>query len=89
MTPIREHDTTPVEDLVESLQSAFDAGAKRLLLSMACAKDIPTIPGELFAKKLSQNQRPSSFVPGSVGPTVAFATLCARSSTDGTDPTTR
>lgn len=27
-----------------------DAGAKRLLLPMASVKDIPTIPGELFAK---------------------------------------
>ena len=32
------------------LQVAFDAGAKRLLMPMACVKDIPTIPGELFAK---------------------------------------
>jgi hypothetical protein len=40
-------------------------------------------------KKLSQNQRPSGFVPGSVGPPVAIATLCARSNTDGTDPTAR
>ena len=30
--------------------SAFDAGAKRLLLPMASVKDIATIPGELFAK---------------------------------------
>jgi predicted ATP-dependent Lon-type protease len=29
---------------------AFDAGAKRLLLPMASVKDIPTVPGELFAK---------------------------------------
>jgi hypothetical protein len=42
--------------------------------------------GEI-AKKLSQNQSASGFVPGSVGPPVASATLCARSSTDGTDPT--
>jgi predicted ATP-dependent Lon-type protease len=28
----------------------FDAGAKRLLLPMASVTDIPTIPGELFAK---------------------------------------
>lgn len=27
-----------------------DAGAKRILLPMASVKDIPTIPGELFAK---------------------------------------
>ena len=40
----------PVENLAECLQVAFDAGAKRLLLPMASVKDIPTIPGELFAK---------------------------------------
>jgi ATP-dependent Lon protease len=40
----------PVENVAESLQVAFDAGAKRLLLPMASVKDIPTIPGELFAK---------------------------------------
>lgn len=40
----------PVQNLAESLQVAFDAGAKRLLLPMASVTDIPTIPGELFAK---------------------------------------
>ena len=40
----------PVENLAESLQVAFDTGAKRVLLPMASVKDIPTIPGELFAK---------------------------------------
>ncbi|MHB8762842.1 MAG: protease Lon-related BREX system protein BrxL [Deferrisomatales bacterium] len=40
----------PVEHLAESLQVAADAGAKRLLLPMASVGDIPTIPGELFAK---------------------------------------
>ena len=40
----------PVENLAESLQVAFDAGAKRVLLPMASVTDIPTIPGELFAK---------------------------------------
>jgi ATP-dependent Lon protease len=40
----------PVENLAGSLQAAFDAGAKRLLLPMASVTDIPTIPGELFAK---------------------------------------
>ncbi len=40
----------PVENVAESLQVAVDAGAKRLLLPMASVKDIPTIPGELFAK---------------------------------------
>lgn len=40
----------PVENLAESLQVAFDAGARRVLLPMASVRDIPTIPGELFAK---------------------------------------
>ncbi len=40
----------PVENLAESLQVAFDAGGKRILLPMASVGDIPTIPGELFAK---------------------------------------
>jgi ATP-dependent Lon protease len=40
----------PVENLAETLQVAFDAGAKRLLLPMASVSDIPTVPGELFAK---------------------------------------
>ena len=39
----------PVENLAESLQVAFDAGAKKILLPMASVGDIPTIPGELFA----------------------------------------
>lgn len=40
----------PVENVAESLQVAFDSGAKRILLPMASVKDIQTIPGELFAK---------------------------------------
>lgn len=40
----------PVENLAESLQVALDAGAKRLLLPMASVVDVPTVPGELFAK---------------------------------------
>jgi ATP-dependent Lon protease len=32
------------------MQVAFDAGGKRILLPMASVIDIPTIPGELFAK---------------------------------------
>jgi ATP-dependent Lon protease len=40
----------PVENLAESLQVAFDAGAKRILLPMASVTDIPSVPGELFAK---------------------------------------
>ncbi len=40
----------PVENLAESLQAAFDAGAKRILIPMSSVKDIPTVPSELFAK---------------------------------------
>jgi ATP-dependent Lon protease len=40
----------PVEDIAATLQMAFDSGAKRILLPMASVKDIPSIPGELFAK---------------------------------------
>lgn len=29
---------------------AFDAGAKRVLIPMSSAADIPTVPTELFAK---------------------------------------
>ena len=32
------------------MQVAKDAGGKRILLPMASVGDIPTIPGELFAK---------------------------------------
>jgi ATP-dependent Lon protease len=39
-----------VRNLAESLQAAFDAGAKRILLPMSSVTDIPTVPGELFAK---------------------------------------
>lgn len=40
----------PVENLTETLQVAFDSGAKRILNPMSSVNDIPTIPGELFAK---------------------------------------
>jgi ATP-dependent Lon protease len=40
----------PAENLAASLQVAFDAGAKRILIPMSSVTDIPTIPGELFAK---------------------------------------
>lgn len=39
-----------MQNLAEALQVALDAGAKRLLLPMASVTDLPTIPGELFAK---------------------------------------
>jgi ATP-dependent Lon protease len=42
--------TTPARNLAESLQVAFDAGAKRILLPMCSVTDISTVPGELFAK---------------------------------------
>ena len=37
-------------NLAEKLQAGFDAGAKRILIPMSSVGDIPTIPGELFAK---------------------------------------
>jgi len=40
----------PVRSLAETLQVAFDAGAKKILLPMSSVVDIPTVPGELFAK---------------------------------------
>lgn len=40
----------PVTNLAETLQVAFDAGAKKILLPMSSVKDIPSVPGELFAK---------------------------------------
>jgi hypothetical protein len=39
-----------VRNLAESMQVAFDAGAKRILLPMSSVTDIPSVPGELFAK---------------------------------------
>jgi len=40
----------PVQNLADTLQMSFDAGAKRILIPMASAKDIATVPAELFAK---------------------------------------
>lgn len=39
-----------VEDLANTLQVCFDAGAKKILLPMANAADIAIVPPELFAK---------------------------------------
>lgn len=39
-----------VEELANVLQVCFDAGAKKILLPMVSAADIPTVPPELFAK---------------------------------------
>jgi ATP-dependent Lon protease len=40
----------PVDGLAETLQMAFDSGGKRILLPMSSVTDIPSVPGELFAK---------------------------------------
>lgn len=40
----------PARSLAESLQIAFDNGGKRVLMPMSSVGDIPTVPGELFAK---------------------------------------
>lgn len=40
----------PVSNLAESLQVAFDSGAKRILLPMSSVTDIASVPGELFTK---------------------------------------
>jgi len=39
-----------VEELASTLQVCFDAGAKRILLPMASASEINTVPPELFSK---------------------------------------
>jgi len=41
---------TKVESLADILQVCFDAGAKKILLPMSSAKDIATVPAELFSK---------------------------------------
>lgn len=40
----------PGINLAETLQVAFDSGARRILLPMSNVNDIPSVPGELFAK---------------------------------------
>jgi ATP-dependent Lon protease len=39
-----------VEELASTLQVAFDAGAKRIIIPMSSAADIATVPADLFAK---------------------------------------
>lgn len=39
-----------VENLAEALQVCLDAGAKKVLLPITSAADIPTVPADLFAK---------------------------------------
>ncbi len=41
---------TRVDSLAGSLQVAADAGASKVLLPMASVGDLPTVPGELFAR---------------------------------------
>lgn len=41
---------SPVQDLASSMQMALDSGAVRVLLPMASASDIPSVPAELFSK---------------------------------------
>jgi ATP-dependent Lon protease len=40
----------PVQDLASSMQVALEAGATKILLPMASASDIPTVPAETFTK---------------------------------------
>ncbi len=39
-----------IENLANTMQVCFDAGAKKILLPMSAAADIATVPSELFAK---------------------------------------
>ena len=57
-----------VEELANTLQVCFDAGAKKLLLPMASAVDIATVPPELFAKfQISFYQSPEDAVFKALG----------------------
>ncbi|WP_267490691.1 S16 family serine protease [Vibrio parahaemolyticus] len=40
----------PVQDLAGSMQVALEAGATKILIPMASATDIPTVPAETFTK---------------------------------------
>lgn len=57
-----------VEELASALQVCFDAGAKKVLLPMASATDITTVPPELFAKfQISFYQSPEDAVFKALG----------------------
>jgi len=57
-----------VEELASTLQVCFDAGAKKVLLPMASAVDISTVPPELFAKfQISFYQSPEDAVFKALG----------------------
>jgi ATP-dependent Lon protease len=40
----------PAENLAETLQVTSDSGARHILLPMASVREMPSVPGELFAK---------------------------------------
>jgi ATP-dependent Lon protease len=57
-----------VEELASVLQVCFDAGAKKVLIPMASAGDISTVPPELFAKfQISFYQNPEDAVFKALG----------------------
>ncbi len=57
-----------VEELSNVLQVCFDSGAKKILLPMASAPDITTVPPELFAKfQMSFYQTPEDAVFKALG----------------------
>lgn len=57
-----------VEELASTLQVCFNAGAKKVLLPMASAADIGTVPPELFAKfQISFYQSPEDAVFKALG----------------------
>ncbi|MCK4258504.1 MAG: protease Lon-related BREX system protein BrxL [Halanaerobiales bacterium] len=57
-----------VEELANVLQVCFDVGAKKILLPMASAVDIATVPAELFAKfQISFYQSPEDAVFKALG----------------------
>lgn len=59
---------TKVDELASTLQVCFDAGAKKVLLPMASAADIGTVPPELFAKfQISFYQSPEDAVFKALG----------------------
>jgi ATP-dependent Lon protease len=57
-----------VGELANTLQVCFDAGAKKVLLPMSSANNIPTVPPELFAKfQISFYQSPEDAVFKALG----------------------
>lgn len=60
----------PVENLAQTLQMAFDSGAKKILIPMSSVKDIPSIPGELFANSWKMDVE--HFVPQNEDPSLVY-----------------